>query len=569
MNEARKPARAGGTDEETRRNIRVLMTKNFLLKQRMWQKLVFGCFPAMLFMELIVPPLMLIGLTLVKMEAPLYMKTTGYGGWPVCNENEKHPCTETTPIECVAGDVGHVDVASAASRAGVASATTAEAGEITTISTCESNSKYVFQPDPFFYTIVALHWARDGGPKLALTADKPEDIVKVRRFQQWVSEHWYPEQYMSEIPCADLELRDKRTEWEIRDTREQLVEAGAYVMCAEEELERFSTKYATCWCDGRVKMGTAGDPARDRGEYWTPWRNNTGYIECSVDVFGNPNPDRDPYEDDEYYVCLCDPSPEPVVRDEGEWTNEGCTMSKCRDNGNDCCAPQAFREVARCADGYLPHWVAPCAGMQGDGRYTCCPPPAGAGGPGACHFQDDTSGTLSSFSDVTHVYESRAAMEKHMKSPEYGANNPWGYDILGAISFSKIPGDGSPGTAGDWEYSLMVNDSAIWGVFWKRNVSRGWKLYEDLDEFSIRYDQSRFLTLQALVDRYIIHQRNNDPSFDIERGLDAMFATNNRVGKRSWPDENGWNRDAVNQTYLMEPQMWIPQYVQFAALPIM
>jgi ABC-type multidrug transport system ATPase subunit len=48
-----------------------------------------------------------------------------------------------------------------------------------------------------------------------------------------------------------------------------------------------------------------------------------------------------------------------------------------------------------------------------------------------------------------------------------------------------------------------------------------------------------------------------------------MFATSNRVGKSSWPDENGWDRDAVNQTYLMEPQMWVPQFVQFAPLPIM
>ena len=86
MAEAAKAPSADGV-ATARGNIPVLMTKNFLLKKRMWKKLVCGFFPAILFMELVVPPGMLIGLTSVKMEAPLYMKTTGYGGWPVCNEN--------------------------------------------------------------------------------------------------------------------------------------------------------------------------------------------------------------------------------------------------------------------------------------------------------------------------------------------------------------------------------------------------------------------------------------------------------------------------------------------------
>ena len=109
-----------------------------------------------------------------------------------------------------------------------------------------SNSNFVFQPDPFFYTLVALHWALDGGPKLALTAERPEDIPKVRRFQRWVSEHWYPQQHMKEIPCADLELRDKETQWEVRDRGEALAESGAYVMCAREERPFQLDKAATC-----------------------------------------------------------------------------------------------------------------------------------------------------------------------------------------------------------------------------------------------------------------------------------------------------------------------------------
>ena len=117
------------------------------MQKRMYTKLALGFFPVLLFMELIVPPAMLLGLTVVKMEAPLYMKLSGYGGWPICNENEKHPCTQETPIECTAGEFGEVDVASVAARAGDAGAKDAagDAGPQAVVSSCASVSEFVFQ----------------------------------------------------------------------------------------------------------------------------------------------------------------------------------------------------------------------------------------------------------------------------------------------------------------------------------------------------------------------------------------------------------------------------------------
>eukprot|EP01051_Picozoa_sp_SAG22_P003996 SAG22_NODE_205_length_15308_cov_20.539023_22_plen_290_part_00 len=218
-----------------------------------------------------------------------------------------------------------------------------------------------------------------------------------------------------------------------------------------------------------------------------------------------------------------------------------CTIDKCLDVGQDCCAPQALLEVAACADGYgacahtpygggtnpdsmlghsallykidtkstkspavaqkvtlvvylrclgpcppVVHWPStpqPCGGNPGRGWYMCCPPPADTDGPGACHFSNagERGGTMSSFKQVTkvgektrrspcfgpclaphpimdlssnivsgmrtsQVYDSQAAMQVHMRSEQYGAGNPWGYDILGAIVFHQIPGDGAPGT---------------------------------------------------------------------------------------------------------------------------
>eukprot|EP01052_Picozoa_sp_SAG31_P035728 SAG31_NODE_4350_length_3324_cov_2.540155_1_plen_803_part_10 len=540
-------------------------------QKRMYQKLSGGFCPVLLFMELILPPVMLLGLTIVKMEAPLYMKLSGYGGWPICNENEKHPCTQETPIECTAGQFGEMDVVDAAARAGIAGAKNMADSEVqTVVSTCESVSEFVFQPDPFFFTLAALHWAQDGGPKIALTASDPADIPKVRRFQQWVTQHWYPEQIMAEIPCVDLEIRDKGNLWRADRDRAERAEFGQYRHCANEVGIVTDDHAKTCWCDGRVRIGRQG--------HWSAWQNSTGWIECSQDVFGDPWPDVD-YEDetghnptnDDMY-CVCDDTWPVTVpdRDPNEWIPRGCSVDKCLDHGQDCCAPQAIHEVAHCSDGYQVKWIhQSCAGMQGEGWYQCCPPEPGSQGPGACHFMDaeERGGMMSSFTQVTKIYESSAAMNAHMRSEDYGAANLWGYDILAAIIFHKIPGDGSPGAPGEWDYTLMVNDSAAWGVVFERNVSRGWKYYEDLDEHAVRYDQSRYLTLQTLVDRYVIHKRNSDPNFDSDRALEAMFATSLRKGKQPWAPD--WDRGSVNKTYLVEPLMWSPQFVQFAPLPVM
>eukprot|EP01048_Picozoa_sp_COSAG05_P007166 COSAG05_NODE_498_length_9248_cov_20.530003_7_plen_939_part_00 len=548
-------------------NISVLMNKNFILKKRMYQKLVLGFFPAMLFMELLLPPAMLLGLTWVKMEAPLYMKTTGYGGWPVCNENERHPCTETTPIECVAGDVGQIDVAGVAARAGVASSTAEQAGEVDTISTCESNSNFVFQPDPFFYTLAALHWAREGGPKIALTASNPLDRPKVEKFQRWVSEHWYPQQYMEQIPCVDLEMHAESDRDDIG--RSDLTDNGAYVHCAnawagDESAPEF---WQPCFCDGRVRLGGGETHNHQTGDKWTAWRNNTGWIDCARSVLGDPYPGEDYWD----LRCMCDPASTPpsvTSRQDNEWSPASCTIDKCHDHGHDCCAPQVLHEVPRCDNGLVPRWLhRPCANMQGEGWYTCCPPEEGRRGPGYCHFEAQQPGNISSFSDVTEVYDSQADMQDFMRSSRYGEGNLWGYDILAAIVFHRIPGNGDPGTSGDWEYSLVMNNSAIWGVNFHLNLSRGWKYYSDLDKMARRYDQSRFLTLQTLVDRYIIHHRVDDPNFNTNAALDSMFATSNRISKSPWAVD--WDRASVNQSYLIEPSMWVPQFVQFSALPIM
>jgi hypothetical protein len=45
-------------------------------------------------------------------------------------------------------------------------------------------------------------------------------------------------------------------------------------------------------------------------------------------------------------------------------------------------------------------------------------------------------------------------MDEYVRSPEYGVD---GAKFVFAIVFHSIPGDGSPGSAGDWDYSVRLN----------------------------------------------------------------------------------------------------------------
>ena len=63
---------------------------------------------------------------------------------------------------------------------------------------------------------------------------------------------------------------------------------------------------------------------------------------------------------------------------------------------------------------------------------------------------------ISSFSDVTHVHGggTTAEMMQYLQSSRYGVDGP---KYAFAVVFHSIPGDGSPGSAGDWDYSVRMN----------------------------------------------------------------------------------------------------------------
>jgi hypothetical protein len=133
-------------------NVKILVGKNFLLKRKSYRKLCCGFCPCLFFMEFIVPPLLLLMLTWLKEEAPVFVVTTGWGtGDLKCND--ERTCTMDTPVDCIAGEMSTVDLNLQAQLAGTASQV--DLPTIQRLSTCEAWTDYLTTPDPFFYTLAA------------------------------------------------------------------------------------------------------------------------------------------------------------------------------------------------------------------------------------------------------------------------------------------------------------------------------------------------------------------------------------------------------------------------------
>eukprot|EP01052_Picozoa_sp_SAG31_P012759 SAG31_NODE_753_length_12340_cov_8.786619_5_plen_1730_part_00 len=178
-----------------------------------------------------------------------------------------------------------------------------------------------------------------------------------------------------------------------------------------------------------------------------------------------------------------------------------------------------------------------------------------------------SGGNISSFEQISTVFKSTSELDSHMSSSSYGDGKLAHFDIFAAISFNSIPGNGAPGTPGTWDYSIRVNRSVLRGLPYKPNVTTGWKQGAPggLDTSDTEdYINSGFLTLQMLVDKYIIHQRNKD--FDIERAFNTSFP----AGRLSavWNNQ-GATKISTDRNYMAEPTMYAPQFVQLSPLPIM
>lgn len=119
------------------------------------------------------------------------------------------------------------------------------------------------------------------------------------------------------------------------------------------------------------------------------------------------------------------------------------------------------------------------------------------------------------FAEYAEIYDSSDVLQTYLKSDDYArdAENP---RIFAAVVFHSME---SPGNAGDWDYSLRFNTTEFGDDANKCNApfvpntkdTAVSKLQKGvvLDEMR-KYLQSGFVTLQTLIDRYIIMK--NDPN---------------------------------------------------------
>ena len=130
-------------------------------------------------------------------------------------------------------------------------------------------------------------------------------------------------------------------------------------------------------------------------------------------------------------------------------------------------------------------------------------------------------GELSSFTDVTEVYSTTEAMETYLTGPDY-ATGPENPQLYAAIVFHKLPPSGKSRARGAWDYSIRLNytlfdpyglhvDVASTNV---QPITPAWQhgviSLTNQDVYTgtgTKHSDAAFMTLQLLVDRYIIGER--------------------------------------------------------------
>eukprot|EP01052_Picozoa_sp_SAG31_P002113 SAG31_NODE_71_length_28115_cov_4.128105_13_plen_1544_part_00 len=163
-------------------------------------------------------------------------------------------------------------------------------------------------------------------------------------------------------------------------------------------------------------------------------------------------------------------------------------------------------------------------------------------------------GRVSSFADVTYIHGdgSTQAMLDYVTSKQYGqGSRPW---IIWIISFAKIPGQGLPGTPGDWHYNIHMNFS--FGEISTGNTAPIRPLFHGLSTwYQNNYAIDGYMSMQMLVDRYIIHRRE-----PLHAGP-ALASAPHMI-------EHTAGEDVATINRLAEPLRYAPQRVQHLMMPL-
>ena len=167
-------------------------------------------------------------------------------------------------------------------------------------------------------------------------------------------------------------------------------------------------------------------------------------------------------------------------------------------------------------------------------------------------------GNMSSFEDVTHLVGggTAAELQEYLESPNYMLSGP---RIWAAVVFDQM---GEPGEPGDWEYSVRMNfthqDITSTVLSPVRHLSKGIRTYY-IEQYAI----DGFVTLQLMVDRYIIQRRVDTDA--------ALVLSDHGFGK--FEVDTRYQIDLISAwrpaslEVVAEPMRYEPQIVQFLPAP--
>lgn len=122
----------------------------------------------------------------------------------------------------------------------------------------------------------------------------------------------------------------------------------------------------------------------------------------------------------------------------------------------------------------------------------------------------DHPGVLPSFKSLTFpkIFTSKE-LESYLESETYGSE---GF-LWGAVVFDAVGGDGSLGAPGPWSYTIRLNNSAKASPNTRLPPTR--PLVKTLHTSdSVAYLEKGFVSLQLLINRYIIGSRNSDANIN-------------------------------------------------------
>jgi hypothetical protein len=165
---------------------KILLSKNLLLKRQQYltpTRIYCVPVPLSILIEFVLPLGIIILLSYIKDLSDLVVHPRGWGG-------DLPQGVHDLNVDCQPGIAYQWERATQP--------------DVDRVTSCSPFVESLTRPEPFWRNLVELHAMP--GVKLALAAEDPADVEKVRRMRSWISSEWYPRQNLSDVPCFAGEI---------------------------------------------------------------------------------------------------------------------------------------------------------------------------------------------------------------------------------------------------------------------------------------------------------------------------------------------------------------------------